>query len=50
MNYIKKNIKSEYFVLDKFDLNERKIIECFKRKCNKNFEFMVKKKVFIVKF
>ena len=48
--YKKKNIKSEYFVLDKFDLNERKIIECFKRKCNKNFEFMVKKKFSLLNF
>ena len=48
--YKKKNIKSEYFVLDKFDLNERKVIECFKRKCNKNFEFMVKKKFSLLNF
>lgn len=42
--FLSKKIKPEFFVLDKFDIDERKKIEEFKKLLIENFEYIVKKK------
>ena len=41
--YTEKNINAEKFVLDKFDLEELKIIETIKKKIIINFELLINK-------
>ena len=48
--YKNKNIKSENFVLDKFNFNERKKIECFKKLFNEKFQLIIEKKFSLFNF